>query len=187
MMAVRPSLEISQTSRRFVMKTKTWFLLTFILIFIASPAVADDGASDWLSTFVVDGEPLGGVEQYQVQIGVGDEADIVEAPPSPPEYSVKMDLISSEEVPAARLIHGNGNTFYSWTIAVDPNGNMMPPISRSAILRWNPDTLGEGTFRLVSGADPSGITLVQDMRILNQYNLEGDSPLYLTIVFVPAF
>jgi len=142
-------------------------------------------ASSWSATITAKGQDLGGVDTYEVVIGVGSGDKMLEAPPSPPEYSVKMEIISPRGPALTKCILQEEDGVYTWVIGVDPRGNMGPPGPGTAVLSWDALEFGGGRVELREGHDGSGRTVVNDMKSAASYEVQGEGTLYFTVVYTP--
>jgi len=163
---------------------KLSILVPLCLMFLAFSANAASGSqSHWEAAIVAEGEDLGGVSVYEVVIGVADAGLQLEAPPAPPEYSVRIELLGSEGMPLSMDVRkGEGEQI--WIIRVDPSGNIMPPGSRDAVLSWTPADLGNGRFEIREGFG-LGKVVVADMKATAKYEINGSSVIILSIHHIP--
>jgi hypothetical protein len=129
------------------------------------------------------GEDLGGMNQSEVVIGYGGEAQSLPAPPSPPDYSVKLETYRSNwDGPYYQDLRLGGNRLDVWIIAVNPHGNIQPPAARTAILSWDATELDGDVYRLREGFDGTGQVVIEDMRRETQLAITGqDGDKYYTI------
>ena len=122
------------------MKQKLLALMIVLVLF--GSLVWANMASAWTATILAVGEELGGENNSNVKIGVEPAAvAFLAAPFPPPQYSVKMDLYTSDLAKLLSVdIRKEGDTRYTWIIGVDPHGNVLPPDpnGRTATISWNP-------------------------------------------------
>ena len=142
----------------------------------------DDG---WEATINAIGEDLGVTNQYDIFIGVSSKEELIEAPPmAPPDCTVIMDLLINWEK-YTKVILAEGEKTYSWVIAIDPHGTMLPPNARTASIMWDPSQFHPDAdlwfYRLKEGYTGKGRTVVSDMRKITEYQVTGDKVQYLTL------
>ena len=156
--------------------------LAFGLIF------AGNACAGWSATVYAEGQDLGGTRNYEVVIGVGASAVKEAAPPAPPEYSVKMAVYARDwSGPYLKDIRQGREDAYLWIVAINPHGNIMPPIDRASTMSWDPSEFGAGDYELRAGFDGMGDLVVADMRIATSYEVTGgDTDQYFTIGFTPG-
>ena len=137
----------------------------------------------WLTKIYAEGQNLGGAYEYDVTIGAGELANTFPAAPSPPQYSVKMDLASPNWQMLSEDIRMVGEESHKWILAVNPHGNQGPPADADATISWDPSTFNvEGSYRLREGYDGTGQVLVSDMRTATDYTVTGgNTDQYFTI------
>lgn len=143
--------------------------------------LAGTSGGTWSADIQATGQDHKGVNSYGVTIGVAASPSAMPAPPAPPEYSVKMELVGND-FPLATQFREAGQSSYSWVIDVDPNGNIMPPAAGTATIRWVPEQLGPGDFELRDGYDTMGEILVYDMKASSSYTFSGTAPHQFTII-----
>ncbi|MCP4124707.1 MAG: hypothetical protein GY751_23440, partial [Bacteroidetes bacterium] len=80
-------------------------------------------------------------------------------------------------------IREQGKDEYSWTIAINPHGNIGSPDDTTAVLSWNPSEFNpEGCYRLIEGFEGTGPVVVADMRTTTEYTVTGgNTDKYFTI------
>ncbi|HPC33619.1 MAG TPA: hypothetical protein P5172_09350 [Syntrophales bacterium] len=154
------------------MKRKIALLFTMIFL-IAAPVMAADSAAGWSAVIRATGQDLGGVSSYNVVFGVGDVEESLSAPPAPPEYSVKMELIGADGRRLAKQVQALGDNQYVWTVAVDPRGNIGNAASGTATLIWDLGNAVPGNCALKAGKTGSGGILVGDMKAVSSYQVTG--------------
>ncbi len=165
---------------------KKILILLAMLMLISVIVYAGNVASSWKATINVAGEALGGVNQYDVVIGVGSEAEKLPAPPPPPEYSVKMELYETDWTSLSTDIRQGGESSYRWVIGINSRGNVGPPGIRTSSISWDPSELGNGKYELLEGYEGTGRTVVSDMRKIKLYEVTGNSGVqYFTLVYKP--
>ncbi len=157
-------------------------MLLLLLSFTAS-GMAEQNQT-WTASIVAQGLNEESVSRYEVFFGVGDKTERLDAPPPPPEYSVKMEFVEPEGSNSFSLdIRETGSEEYLWIIAVNPSGNIMPPEERQAIISWTGSDLGPGSFRLLDGYDGAGAVVVEDMKATTAHQVVGSGERYYTIVY----
>ncbi len=167
------------------MKTR-YVMLVICLLFFANPVHADEKETLWKAAIYANGQDMGGMKYQEVMIGIDKEGKTVPAPPSPPAYSVSLNLVDPEGNLAATDVRKNGEDSYMWIIAVNPHGNIMPPGDRTSIISWFPFELGHGNFELRKGYGGTGEAVIPDMKSVSSLEVSGGAkPQYFTVVFIP--
>lgn len=165
---------------------RTTKVITLMILLLSFAAIGTAGQVDsWVAAIVAESQNVGEVARYEAYFGVGDKTIQLDAPPPPPEYSVKMELMAPNGGLYSKDIRGSGNSEYLWVIAIDPSGNLNTPEARMATLRWDTSKLGQGSFSLVDGYNGMGVTLVDDMKAVSSYEVTGANIKYFSIVFKP--
>jgi hypothetical protein len=142
--------------------------------------------SGWITTITASGEDLGGINTYEINIGVTFKASSIEAVVvDPPEYSVKMNLWGEQWTgPFSQIVYDNNRSVYQWSFSLNPAGNIKPPTRRKAILNWKPQMLGPGCYQLYQGEPKNNVCLVNDMKKTNHLDIiGGNEELLFTIVY----
>ena len=168
---------------------KMGFCLTVLFAAVFTVCFAANASADTFSaTINAQGEALGGVSEYDVVIGVGVSASTEDAPPAPPDYSVKMAVYAPEFAGGALLtdIRLDGELTYMWILEVNPHGNIAPPPDRSSTLSWTPAEFADGDYEMRSGYEGDGSVVIADMTSTTEYVVTGgDSNQYFTIHYTP--
>ena len=143
--------------------------------------------SDWSFQMTATGETGTAPNEFSVIIGGDDTANFLPAPPPPPQYLTWLQLW---ELPAWNGPYGemiqvwDVSNEYEWTLEIDPNGNVMPPISRTTVLSWDPATLPETPenkgFFIVND---SGNIVVPDMSQQASFEVTGESTVFLHVKY----
>jgi hypothetical protein len=168
-----------------VMKPK--FISIALCLAVASGLIWVGAAqASWTAMIHAEGQDLGGVNQYDVQIGVEPDAETAAAPPAPPEYSVKMDLATPSWELISKDIRQEGETNYMWIIVIDPHGNIGPPEFLTSRMSWMPSDFGQGEYELREGYDGTGSIVVPDMKTTTEYDVTGTGSMYFTLHFAPC-
>ena len=170
------------------MRKPFYFLFIIILCFALLPfsVRASSVSPSWGATLYAEGQDIGGVNLYQVIIGVGSETDILPAPPPPPEYSVLMELVDVKGSPISKDIRQVGQSRYLWVISLNPHGNINPPdLHRTATLKWDPSEFGAGEYIMSEGFDGAGNIVVDDMKTARSYKIVGTAATYFTVEYIP--
>ena len=164
------------------MKAKFNLIICFIVFGLLT---VNSASAQWQATITAMGEDVGGVNQYDVVIGVESSVETLPAPPAPPEYSVKMDLNTSDwQELLSRDIHQDGESSYMWIIGIDPHGNVPPPNQRTTTMNWDPSAFDFATYdcELREGFDGTGNIVIEDMEINTSYDVTGSQAIqYFTI------
>lgn len=164
---------------------KVSMILAVLTLLVPYSVCADDGASLWSATIHAQGQDLGGVQTYEVTIGVGAEDITLPAPPLPPQHSVNMALHSADNTLDLKDIRQIGQESYMWVIGIDPHGNIMPPDARTSTLSWNPSEFGDGNYEMRKGVDGAGAIVVADMKMETSYDVSGARISYFVVIFTP--
>lgn len=149
------------------------------------------GATGWQTTINAVGQDLGGVYEYQTIFGVKTSAETLSAAPAPPQYSVKMELKSSDGLSSySKDVRLDNQTEYFFILAINPHGNIGFPSTRSATISWDSATFDPDptiNYTLYEGVGDTGPVAVADMRSTTQYVVTGtsDTDLYYTIKVSP--
>lgn len=161
------------------MKIKRLVKLAFLLINIfLFPVVGYTVGNDmmWESTLHAKGADIGGLSVYQVTIGIGTDAQAFPAPPSAPMYSVKMDLVSNidGELLSKEIHANNSSKKYSWTLSIDPHGNIFQDTYRSSTISWNSEDFATSNCVLRQGRnDMGGKIIVENMSTTSSLSVDG--------------
>ena len=166
------------------MKEKLGIFLVCVCL-LSGASYVDAKSGLWSVELQAVGQNSGGVSAYAVTIGVGEKNEVLDAPPPPPEYSVKMELIGPEQNAVMKDIRATGQSSYLWIIEIDPRGNIMPPGPRAAVISWDPSTLGPGEYELRAGYDGSGGIVIPDMKASDSVTVKGSGILYYTVIYTP--
>lgn len=161
------------------MKTKILVKLLFLLLgflLYAGGAYAADEGMIWGATLYAKGEEIGGMSVYQVTIGIGENELAIPAPPAAPMYSVKMDLVSSTdgELLSKEIHPENAQRMSTWTLSIDPHGNILPDTIRTAIISWNSGDFLKSICMIRQGRnDLGGHIIVNNMNTTSSLSVEG--------------
>jgi hypothetical protein len=127
------------------------------------------------------------VNSFTVQIGLGEQPELLDAPPDPPEYSVSVKLWDPDgwKGPFFRDIRSGDAVARKWVLGISPHGNIEPAEPETASLNWDPASFcSEGIYRIREGYDGSGDIVVPDMRTANLYEISGSDELqYFSIEY----
>ena len=104
--------------------------------------IADIGAfyfqqqAIWQLILTCTGEEGTAPNQFFLTIGGDEQQNFTPAPPPPPEYMCWTQLWDTTAVPwggpySEMIYQWVDTNEYVWTLEIDPNGNVMPPISRT--------------------------------------------------------
>jgi len=160
---------------------KITIIMSILIAFITASTLYADESASWSAPIKAVGQNLGGMNEYEVIIGVGANQITEPAPPSPPIYSVKMELMVNESL-ILKDIQKDGLNQYVWQIAIDPHGNVGSPEARTATLSWDPAQLGAGSVELINEDGQ----LIADMKTVNSAKISGMSDVqYLSVVYTP--
>ena len=139
---------------------------------------------NWSADLTVTGEAGTAPNVFTVTIGVSDAASLIPAPPAPPSYMVWTELYDINWAgPYYEMIYEFAGDSLFWILSIDPNGNMMPPISRTAVVTWDSYNLPtDGEIYIIDTY--AGTMIVPDMRAAASFSTSGTSNQYFTIVDV---
>ena len=177
-----PSHDAGAVSVKLQADNGTWAAESKTFTFIDS---SNNGSSDiWEATIYAtrdDASP-------KVIIGVGEKEEYTDMPPDPPEYKVKIsikryqieDWINSYQ----RQIYPLGQDTYCYEIAVNPKGNVGPPIAQTAIVNWDFSHV-DGEFSLLDNYGCQGNTIISDMKAITQMEVTGTIEQYFSIIYTP--
>jgi len=160
---------------------KNLFFCFFILFFLAGNAFA---SPYWMSKIMAEGEDIDGANSQEIFIGISKKVINVPAPPSPPTYSVKIELISGDEL-LSKELKTDSNSKMFWIIAVDPNGNLLPNKPRKCLLKWDSSSFGDGYYSLKKGYTGDGETILSDLSDSESYEIYSKKIQYFTINYEP--
>lgn len=163
-----------------------------ICLLVLSLAAAGTAFGGWTAEIAAEGETVGdAVKNAKFVIGVSSWVQALPSPSAPPSYSVLMDLYENSPEwsgPFSTITKPEFETEYKFLFGIKPGGNVMPPETRSAILTWNPEELGEGGFELRKGMDGELGVIVADMKSAGEAVIEGgQNTEYYLIVHTPAY
>ncbi len=149
----------------------------------AAPAALALNASDRL-VLTAERDMAGIITIASVELGVDVESSTLLSPPEAPEYTVGMRLYREGwDGPYYRDVRSTDNDTESWTLAINPTGNEQVQSERTAVLSWDPTSIGESEYRLVEGTDADGLVIVEDMSAISSIEVAGDDrDQYFTIV-----
>ncbi len=140
----------------------------------AAPAALALSGSDRLVLTAVR-EAVGAISAASVELGVAAESSTLLSPPEAPEYTVGMRLYREGwDGPYYRDVRSTDNVTESWTLAINPTGNEPGQGERTAMLSWDPASIGESEYRLVEGTDGDGLVIVEDMSLVSSIEVSGD-------------
>jgi len=143
-------------------------------------------AQEWTLPITVTGETGSAPNYFTVYIGGGNQL-FLPAPPPPPQYLTWAQLYEHDwsSGPYSRMVFNwpPAADTTIWMMMVDPNGNVMPPISRTSTAVWNPDNLpAAGMFSLKEYF--SGMVMIADMRAQDSLSVTGTTDQYFNIICV---
>lgn len=120
------------------------------------------------------GAQIDGACRADVVMGVDSRGQTLPEPPSMPQYSVALSIVSgTSQERLYKDVRSNSGEANSWTIAINPHGNTGNQLSGSATLSWNPAELGDARYELREGSGDNGILLVADMRNESSITVTG--------------
>ncbi len=169
---------------------KTVFFLWLLIVcsgFVNINFVFAENVS-WEADIYAQGEDFEGVKDAKITIGVKIEPETLLSPPPPVDYSVKMDLYGKNwEGPFYKNIQKQDKLTCEWIISINPGGNIMPPDSRTSMVRWDPSQFGQGEYELREGTEPGGNIVVPNMRLTTYYEVTGENTAqFFLLVYKPG-
>ena len=138
----------------------------------------------WQMTLTCVGEAGAAPNLFELTIGGGDQMMNIPAPPPPPEYMCWTQMWDTTATPWGgpynfMVCQWADTSEYLWTIEIDPNGNVVPPISRTSVITWNPEDLptppADYGFYIV---DNIGSVVVLDMMQEDSLEVTGSSNVF---------
>ena len=140
--------------------------------------------AEWKALLNITGQNIGGQYKNNIIIGLDSEAQRIPAPPSSPDFTCNMNIKSSDwRSSYIKDIRVEGYSEYKWVIAINPHGNLGPPIDATSTLTWNPEELGQGRFELRQGWDGTGDIIVSDMSTVSKIDITGkNADQYFTLI-----
>jgi hypothetical protein len=106
-------------------------------------------------------------------IGIDAAEQKLPAPPAPPEYTLKMDLVGEDGKLLGKDVRREGERQYVWTIALDPQGNVGSSGLRSVVLKWNDADFTGGKYLIKKGYHGEGGVVVPDMSAVSEFVITG--------------
>ena len=143
---------------------------------------------DWMTFITATGETGTAPNEFSVIIGGADNQNFLPAPPPPPQYLTWTDLYEPEWAsgPYAEMTYvwPPADTTV-WLLTVDPNGNVMPPVSRTTIMSWNSAGLSSYGYYWIEDYY-TGTVIVADMRTVSSFEVTGTETEYYNLVYAPG-
>ncbi|MCB2230573.1 T9SS type A sorting domain-containing protein [bacterium] len=117
----------------------------------------------------------GMVEQAIVELGADNQSSTLVAPPSAPEYAVRLNLYKEDLArPFFRDVR-NDDLDNIWIIAVNPHGNDPSRSETTAILSWDNAELGDDVYELREGIGVDGPVVIADMSDATSIEVTGSN------------
>ncbi|KPA11779.1 peptidase-like protein [Candidatus Magnetomorum sp. HK-1] len=161
---------------------KKSFIIGLFLLLTANMAFAG-----WVTTIKATGENIqDAVFESDCIIGVDAQEEKMDAVIfDPPKYTVSLKMYDSNwNDPYYKYVQVQGSDEYLWYLILDPKGNVVPPIARTAVLSWDKTTLDpNGTYQL---QDLSGNVLVEDMINIPEYSVTSANTQTFAIIYKPG-
>lgn len=111
-----------------------------------------------------------------VEIGTDDIEWTTSAPPAAPEYAVQLKLYRPDMAKAFyRDTQAGAEPASHWILAVNPHGNDISRGTTVAVVSWDAESLGRGTYELRAGIDGSSEQLIADMRETTGFEVSGEN------------
>lgn len=145
----------------------------------------------WETAINLQGRKLGGQNHVNITIGVGPDEITIDSPPASPAFSCALAIIPVPDMQTTinKYIQKHGDNTYHWALAVNPHGNLGPPVDETATLSWNPDTFyDQGFYMLHKGYDGKGEVVISDMRSITEYEVTGKNEnQYFSVVWIDEY
>ena len=141
----------------------------------------------WELQITATGETGTAPNEFSVVIGGDNNQNFLPAPPPPPQYMCWPQLweLPAWNGPYSEMIQvWDESNEYEWTLEIDPNGNVMPPDSRTTVLTWDPADLPdvpENWGFMIT--DDSGNILIPDMSLQSSLEVTGSSNTFLHVKY----
>ncbi|MBL7192099.1 T9SS type A sorting domain-containing protein, partial [bacterium] len=141
---------------------------------------------DWSAELTITGETGSAPNIFNVTIGAMEESSFIPAPPPPPQYLTWPGLYDINwGGPYFELIYEFVYDTLTWILEIDPNGNVMPPISRTSVVSWDNAGL-PASGELYIEDYFTGSVIVPDMRTATNFSLTGTENKYFNIINIPG-
>lgn len=160
---------------------KTSFILVILSLMTVMLSPSNSLAEPWTAVLRAESQAAVTVGAAEVTIGSSQDGQGMEAPPAPPEYAVLMYLFGPAGARLLTDIRREDEARQVWTLCLEPRGNRMPPVARTAVLSWEPAQLGPGSFVMREGVDGAGPLLVEDMKEITFLELTSVDQVCLSI------
>ncbi|MBC8204984.1 MAG: T9SS type A sorting domain-containing protein [FCB group bacterium] len=143
--------------------------------------LTDNTDQIWDLDITVTGETGSAPNIFTVNIGADNACSYIPAPPPPPAYMVWAELYDEYwNGPYYTMYISGSEDAFTWMLHIDPNGNVMPPVSRTAVVDWDAAQLPPtGNFAI---EDMSGNVIVADMRNTSSFETSGTTNQYFYII-----
>jgi hypothetical protein len=166
-------------------KMKRKVILLIGCLFLLAGFICIDRAFAWEAALTATGSAS---DESEVIIGVDATAATLPAPPAPPQYSVLINMYPSDwSANYYTDVRLDGDAGYMWTLAIDPNGNIPPPVARTATISWDPSEFEGYICELRSGWDGTGTVIFADMSAATSYDVTSAELQYFNVICGPAF
>jgi hypothetical protein len=161
---------------------KKSFIIGLFLLLTANMAFAG-----WVVTIKVTGENIqDAVFESDFIIGVDAVEKRMDAVIfDPPKFTVSLKMYDKDwNGPYYKFIQVQGSDKFIWYFTLDPKGNVVPPIARTAVISWDSTALDQdGSYQL---QDLSGNVLVEDMTKDSEYSITDANTQNLAIIYQPG-
>jgi hypothetical protein len=158
---------VIRQQRKTIMK-KIVFFITLMILFFTGMASAQ-----WQAKFRLTGQQSDGQNICEVIIGAGPNAEILPEPPSPPQFTCRLFIPDSNwQSFHVKDIKQDSDTL-QWVLAINPHGNIGPPVPASAVLSWKSNDFEKGSFEMREGYDGIGKVIVSDMNEFSELKVTG--------------
>lgn len=158
-------------------------LSKFLGIPILFLSVIGAAHAEWQVQIIATGEVNPAPNVFSVSLGDSSEQLLLPAPPRPPQYTTYLELYEPDWAsgPYLVMIYESNMDSLVWLLQVDPNGNVMPPTSRTTVLSWDSSVLPE-SFRFYMQDYLTGQILVPDMHQQDSFSVTASEDQYFNIV-----
>ena len=164
-------------------------MICFIVIILPNVYSIDNTFADWQTLIHGERTDTGNECLNSVIIGVSSEADIYDAPPSPPppDFYCNVVIMPPDFIdPLNRDIRAEGDDVYRWIIGVNPKGNLGLPVDVTTKISWTASDFSEGSAILKEGYSGVGETIISDMNAISNFEVTGqNSNQYFVIEYRP--
>ncbi|NQS99281.1 MAG: right-handed parallel beta-helix repeat-containing protein [candidate division Zixibacteria bacterium] len=141
----------------------------------SSGKTSSASSENWELPLIITGEYSSIPYIFTLKIGCNESLNLTPAPPAPPQYSAWSALYEEEWAsgPYFTMIQPSDSVeTITWLLSVDPNGNIVPPVSQTATVEWDVLNLPEDGILYIEDC-ATGEIMVEDMRNQNSFDISG--------------